>query len=614
MHVGQTPDLIKADAKTISEILDTVKYKIDTFQREYKWGKSQIELLLEDLESKFSYEYKNGDERKDVANYDKYYMGSIIISAKDGNRYIVDGQQRLTSITLLLIYLNNMKKEKNVQDDTSIEDLIYSTKYGVKTYNLDIDGRTDCMDALFKNEKYDQNDNDESVNNIMERYDDIVNLFPEELKKNRLLYFIDWLIYNVIFVEIKTLSDDDAYTIFETMNDRGLNLTPSEMLKGYILSNMPLENRLPMDKLWRERITSINELKKNKDSDFFKSWLRAKYAQSLRNRSKDAENKDFEKIGTRFHTWVRDNKNNLGLKSQIDFYNFITHEFDFFSERYLEICNAAKNFRDELKHIFYIDVLGVPDSFYCSLLMAPLLIDDDADIINKKMNITAKFLEIFYVSRKMNKVTTSSSSISYTIFNIVKEIRNKNIDELSSILQEKINTFDVGINIMNEYRLRKQNKPFVRYILARITNHIENESGIDSTFEEYISKNTLKPFEIEHLWANKFIKHKTEFTDIDEFENYRNMLGALVLLKKGPNQAYGSDTYEEKLEYYYGENLLVKSLNKKCYEKNPNFTKYYKNANLPFLHHDEFTKKSIIQRQNLYQKICEEIWHSVEIY
>ena len=35
------------------------------------------------------------------------------------------------------------------------------------------------------------------------------------------------------------------------------------------------------------------------------------------------------------------------------------------------------------------------------------------------------------------------------------------------------------------------------------------------------------------------------------------MLGALVLLKKGPNQAYGSDTYEEKLEYYYGENLLV---------------------------------------------------------
>ena len=60
--MGQTPDLIKADAKTISEILDTVKYKIDTFQREYKWGKSQIELLLEDLESKFSYEYKNGYE------------------------------------------------------------------------------------------------------------------------------------------------------------------------------------------------------------------------------------------------------------------------------------------------------------------------------------------------------------------------------------------------------------------------------------------------------------------------------------------------------------------------------------------------------------------------
>ena len=68
------------------------------------------------------------------------------------------------------------------------------------------------------------------------RYDDIEKYFPDEIKGDSLPYFIDWLKYNVVFVEIVAYSDDNAYTIFETMNDRGLNLTPTEMLKGFILS------------------------------------------------------------------------------------------------------------------------------------------------------------------------------------------------------------------------------------------------------------------------------------------------------------------------------------------------------------------------------------------
>ena len=51
-------------------------------------------------------------------------------------------------------------------------------------------------------------------------------------------YFVDWLIENVHLVEITAHSDDDAYTIFETMNDRGLSLTATDMLKGYLLANI----------------------------------------------------------------------------------------------------------------------------------------------------------------------------------------------------------------------------------------------------------------------------------------------------------------------------------------------------------------------------------------
>ena len=77
-----------------------------------------------------------------------------------------------------------------------------------------------------------------SFANILARYSDIDDSFPVELRDVALPYFVDWLIESVHLVEITAYSDGDAYTIFETMNDRGLSLTPADMLKGYLLANI----------------------------------------------------------------------------------------------------------------------------------------------------------------------------------------------------------------------------------------------------------------------------------------------------------------------------------------------------------------------------------------
>ena len=94
------------------------------------------------------------------------------------------------------------------------------------------------MEALYAGEEFADADAPESVANILARYGDIEELFPDELAGAALPYFVDWLIENVHLVEITAYSDDDAYTIFETMNDRGLSLTPADMLKGYLLANI----------------------------------------------------------------------------------------------------------------------------------------------------------------------------------------------------------------------------------------------------------------------------------------------------------------------------------------------------------------------------------------
>src|SRR5690349_9370761 len=95
---------IRGAAKTIRELLKGVKYSIDYFQREYSWQQKQVHELIDDLQDKFGQDYAEGDSRGKVKEYGHYFLGSIILSHRDGTSYVVDGQQRLTTLTLLLIY------------------------------------------------------------------------------------------------------------------------------------------------------------------------------------------------------------------------------------------------------------------------------------------------------------------------------------------------------------------------------------------------------------------------------------------------------------------------------------------------------------------------------
>ena len=167
---------------------------------------------------------------------------------------IIDGQQRLTSLTLLLIFLNNLQKKLGGKE--SIEPLVFSEKYGQKSFNIQVEERKTCLEKLFLEGCYEvQPDDDESTVNMVERYADIEKAFPEEIKGTAFPYFLDWLKYNVILVEITAYSDDNAYTIFESMNDRGLNLTSTEMLKGYILSRFrEPKDREKANRFWKELI------------------------------------------------------------------------------------------------------------------------------------------------------------------------------------------------------------------------------------------------------------------------------------------------------------------------------------------------------------------------
>ncbi|EPD8299821.1 DUF262 domain-containing protein, partial [Escherichia coli] len=574
---------IEARHRNLFDVLNAQKYTVDYFQREYSWGEKHIEELVTDLTSAFLNEYTVGDSREQGENYNNYYLGPFVVSSKDGKRSIIDGQQRLTSLTLFLIYLHNLQKELKYEE--KIESMIFSELRGSKSFNIVVEDRIPCMEALFNFGSYSLVDgDDESTHNMVERYQNITDAFPDELKGQAFPFFIDWLKYNVIMVEIVAYSDENAYTIFETMNDRGLNLTPSEMLKGFLLSRFHQgDKRQKANELWKKAMMDLKNYDKDEDQRFFQSWLRAQYADTIRPGKAGSKNEDFEKIGTRFHSWVRDNLQEVGLDPDNGetFERFIQKNFLFYLNAYTQILNAERALTHQLEYVFYIHHWGIAPTLSFPLMLAPLNVGDSPEAVIAKINLVARYIETFVVRRSVNFRKFSASSIRYTMYSLVKEIRGKSIEELKDLLSKKLSEMPDTFAGMKEFRLHGQNYRFVKFLLSRITAWVEQQAGMSTTFITYYQPEHGKPFEVEHIWADKYERYSDEFEQEHEFNNYRNRLGDLVLLPRGSNQSYGDLCYDQKQPHYIKENLLAKSLCPLAYMNNPNFNQLRNVFGLP---------------------------------
>ena len=607
---------ILGKAKTIRELLKGVKYSIDYYQREYKWQGKQIQELLDDLGGKFLEDYDSQHARTQVERYPHYFLGSIIISKKDNASYVVYGQQRLTSLTLLIMLLRNLLTSAELNEEAGeLSECIFSKKFGKVSFNIDVADRLPCMDAIYADtlDEFDPSEHPESVQNLFQRYGDLEENFPEELSGEALPYFADWLMENVHLVEITAYSDDDAYTIFETMNDRGLSLSPTDMLKGYLLANIDEERRVTANSLWRDRVRLLNDAGKDVEPDFFKAWLRSQYAQKIRQRKQNARPEDFDRIGTEFHRWVRDASGTIGLGNAEAFFQFVDKDFKFYSRLYLRCIEASEALKAGLEPIFYNAKLGFTLQYM--LLLAPVRPEDDEETIRLKLWTVARYIDILLAWRLWNFRRIAYSTMQYTMFNVMRDIRGLDLSALRATLYKKLK--DEGENFTDNssyhedgvgFSVHQQNRFFVHCILARITDFIEQGSGMNSQFEDYVRMSGKNRYEVEHIWANHPDRHTDEFEHESVFRKHRNRIGGLVLLPKSFNASYGDLPYREKLPHYYGQNLLAQSLHPQTYERNPGFRRMVEATGLELTAHEVFKKSDLDARSKLYAEIAQRVW------
>lgn len=598
---------------TLKVILTRGKFEVDYYQREYRWGRKNIEQMIMDFSDTFHSFYDAGAHHStaEVQHYGYYYMGSIICT-NGQPRQIIDGQQRLTSLTLLLIYLRNLQKVTPSITKVTFDDLIYQDSFGTMSFNLDVPERNDCMQALWDQNAAYTSDN-ESNKNLLARYADIDDLFPDDLKGEALPYFIYWLTEKVLLLEIDTPSEDEAHTIFLTMNDRGLSLNSAEMLKAYIIQQVDEVDRDDVNKVWQHNITLIKNAfdtntsgtVKAEDVDFISTWLRSRYAKTLRDTKKGAEDRDFELLGEKFHNWVRQNaKTEMGLSTPKQFKELITIEMTMMTKLYLRIKSYSDKFTNGYEAVFYNAHRDISYQYY--MIMSSVCVGDKEDVIDQKIRMVSTFIDIFASTRIFNYKKINWNTNKTALFRILTQIRSQDVKTIGIKLTNTLMKMSEKLDAISGFELNQFTGRYMLHMLARFTDYVYERMGYSSMFTTYIDRNPKTSYDIEHILPDDYPTYRSLFNDEEDFRNNRRKIGNLIILTSDHNRSYQDMPYEKKVQEYLSDNILAQALNTKAYEHNPQFNSL--RFEFTFKPYPQFGKEAIRERMMLYMEMAKKIW------
>ena len=231
------PDTIKASERNLNAIFnDAYLFEIPVFQRPYAWTTEQVDDLLDDL----LYAMRRNDD-------EPYFLGSVVlIKGDDAKSQVVDGQQRLTTLTMLLCILRELAEGK-LQADLDVRirqqaDLLAGTEEVVRFSLRPIDRKffyeniqaSGGINGLLSNTPKTETDSQERVlENAKYLYEKLVSL-----DANERMQLAIYVLQHCYLVIVSTPDMTSAYRIFSVMNDRGLDLSATDILKAEVVGGI----------------------------------------------------------------------------------------------------------------------------------------------------------------------------------------------------------------------------------------------------------------------------------------------------------------------------------------------------------------------------------------
>ncbi|WP_234730211.1 DUF262 domain-containing protein [Acidocella facilis] len=620
---------ITFDRKTVGTCLQQ-RFILPTYQREYKWETKHLRELLTDIQEVFLDAYDPAHGREDVGSYPAYFMGTIITTTADaGTKSIIDGQQRLTTLLMIMAFFSRIRTSNPDSSISNIDSMLRRQLYGKSQFNIEFDqDRAELFSRMVDVSKYGDlqalddaidtiPDLSESSRRIFALFRQIDDFLVDEIKRSLIPFFVDYLIERVYIFEIGVPKEQDGHKVFVTMNDRGLKLTPIDLLKGHFLSNInSAESNRRANEKWTDCVRDLRKLGPDEDSDFFKTWLRAQYARTIRGKNRGDQPGDFELIGDSYHRWVIERDDLLDLKNSDQFYNFIESRLPFFAAQYRKIRALETSYQEEFSAVFHNGSRELTLQ-YMAILSSIDVMDSTSDL-ERKIRVVSYFIDYYATMRVINLKDNNYDNIRDYMFSLCLKIRRKPVSELVDILANEIKSLEHttdGLARMSYGTVKNKN---LLHILARFADFLEN--GVEQTnrvgFAAYVDRNRgARTFDVEHVIPSNYAEVSADLGSANDFATRefavdRDQLGALILLPRGRNRSLKATLYSGKLPKYAGENILAQTLTDAFFDNNPQVAAFKGEKGLVELEPvSVFNKAAIEKRFRLYKRLADLIWN-----
>lgn len=614
---------IQPNNQTVEKCLKQRTYYIDFYQREYVWKKDIVNILLDDIFFTFDLayeEHKGKDITPEVlAKYNWYYFNIYITNNIEGKEYIVDGQQRLTTLTLIavkLFQLANTDEEyfENLID--TLKDCIYGKdKFKGNIFWIDNEKRKRVMQHLVDNEEFTDEFESVTEENISNRYKDISKYIDDKkLSREKLQALIMYFLERLVLVELK-IEKDDTPMVFEVINDRGVALKPFEILKGKLVGALDKDDTEKYSQIWEDALTLLRGI----EDDFFVDYLKGKFIFK--------RNADIEKaINNQYHRYIFES-NDIAEKLKFrkkdenhikNIKSFIENDLMYYSVLYSEIR------KNKLEYLSYNNDINDLSGQYQNIIAACEIKDKEEQ---KKIEIIAKEIDRLYMLLRLNGIYNSNNyqEISYQLNN---DLQNKEINEyrliFNNVIEQRIKDARslAEISSLLDYDRFKtrgydniERRP-LRYFFARVEKYLCEQ--MDKEMENsvyYISTKTghKTGYHIEHILSRNE-ENKEFFSSEEEFENQRNRLGGLLLLYNMDNIISNNEKYYSGKRKTYNNGLVwgrtlidsfYHSSNKRFIDFNNNFKS---DTEMEFKDFDKFDNETLEYRSKLLFEIVKKIW------
>jgi len=503
------------------------RYTVPDYQRRYAWNEEQWSALWSDIQA--------------LDNDETHFLGSVVLIERNqglnelDKLEIVDGQQRLTTISLILAvmrekYLNQGMDE---QADSISEKYLWQEDIDTARYpNLSLSKFDDSDYMAMLEQRFD----DVSDSNLKEGFQFYANkmdsLEPDEINDIR-----NKLLRGVTAVSITTDGEQSAFRLFETLNDRGLELSAVDLMKNHVFSTAATDPSIDYDRI-RDDWEAIIELivpKLSKPSRFFRHYIMAASEPDydgdvseymLYEIFQNIVDNELEDAGISLEEYIQDMLRCASIYSDI-----VDHSISKFDSA----GNAAVN--DKLDDL---EMLSITQAR--TLL---LRICDEFDSANRVME-SLRVLEAFVVRWKAANYPTGGE-----LDRIYSRACSECFDEKTELADRLRDIFVDRWPSDGEFRTSLENKrmrlnPQTKYMLIRIEEDYYDGSEVDFSEpeREHIAPRASFDAKKYSAWPVQLDMTEGEFTQV------RDRLGNLTLLESGKNASIGANPFENKCDVY----------------------------------------------------------------